>query len=235
MADNGTDSAMKQEKLESEVREMKLKEEEGDVDMDTVPVAMLDRVPSAAAGGGEAGAATGTPRSVKKGSRSPSKPESDAQSPAAKSEEDTIGGDVELRLEADSRPKLVRTKSRTVARRPPPLFFDYEDKTSEATSTFSILTLMVNGMAGTIPNTDIHCDENFLQGFAGLIRGPCLNSDLVFLKSRAYVASLSVSVTNACLRAFPVLPPGAPVGRPITHVGPCDDCLSHVREASHCS
>lgn len=139
MADDSID--VKQD-LDS-LRDMHLKEEgnDGDVDMDTVPDADLvkeERSPST--GGGVADTGTGTPSSVKRQSRSPKKEDSLAQSPAVTGEqEDTIGGGVTLKLEAGKPPKLARTTSRKVEKRPPQLFLEYEDKTQEATSSFTVL------------------------------------------------------------------------------------------------
>ena len=139
MADEQPD--VKQEKLESEVRDMKLKEEESDVDMDTIPVAepaKQERSASETVTNTREG--TGTPRSIKKQSRSPVKSERMAQSPAIKSgDEETVGGDVTLKLEEGKAPKLVRATSHKVEKRPPQLFVDYEDKTGEATSVFTVL------------------------------------------------------------------------------------------------
>ena len=63
-----------------------------------------------------------------------------AQSPAVKSDEEVVGGDIELKLEPGKPPKLQRKSSHKVERRPPPLFFDYEDMTAAATSTFGVIT-----------------------------------------------------------------------------------------------
>ena len=131
------DSDFKQEKLESEIRNMDLKEEERDVDMDSIPVAESDKKgythPLSRT-------STSTPSNIKRQSRSPTKAESMAQSPAIKSEdEEIVGGDIELKLEPDRPPKLQRKASHKIERRPPPLFFAYADKTNEATRSFSVL------------------------------------------------------------------------------------------------
>lgn len=137
--DDGT-----QEGLQS-LREMNLKEEErdADVEMDTIPVAESESVKkerSTSVSGDVPTPGTGTPSGVKRQSRSPVKTERMAQSPAVKpSHEETVGGGVTLKLEPGKPPKLSRTTSHKIERRPPPLFFDYEDKTGEATSTFTIL------------------------------------------------------------------------------------------------
>ena len=140
MAEQDGDFEMKSETLESDVEGLRLKEEAGDnVEMDDIPV-KVERSASLSEGITVAGG--GTPRSVKRPSRSPQKTESMAQSPVVKAEGDNtviMGGDVELKLEPGRPPILARKKSTKVERRPPPLFFDYEDKTTEATSTFSIL------------------------------------------------------------------------------------------------
>ena len=155
MADTDGDD-VKKEGLEVEVRDMKL-EQEGDVGMGTIPTAESVKQERSAS---VAGSRTSTPRGVKRQSLSPVKPESMAQSPAVKDEDDTkVGGDVELRLDANDRPKLLRKQSHKVARRPPPLFLDYEDKTAEATSTFNILTECVyaNKSLGTTEHA-LECD-----------------------------------------------------------------------------
>ncbi|KXT05962.1 hypothetical protein AC578_322 [Pseudocercospora eumusae] len=129
----------KQEKLESEVRDMHLKEEETDVDMDTVPLAESESL-SAKNEASAATSRTGTPASFKRQSKSPIKQQSAADSPGMKSEQqEIIGGDVTLKMEPGKPPKLARTTSHKVEKRPPPLFLDYEDKTSEAKTAFSVL------------------------------------------------------------------------------------------------
>lgn len=130
---------VKSERLESEVREMHLKEEDSDADMDTIPVASVvkkERSPSASAGR----TGTSTPASTKRQSRSPVKMQSAADSPAVESEqEDTVGGDVTLKQEPGKPPKLSRTTSHKVEKRAPALFLDWEDKTAEATGTFTLI------------------------------------------------------------------------------------------------
>lgn len=158
MAATDNDSDTKQEKLESGVHGMRLKEEESDVDMDNIPESVKQEC-YASLSDADTGADAVTPRSIKKSSRSPVKAESILGSPAVKPEEDTVGGDVELRLEPGRPPTLTRTKSKTVVRRPPPLFFDYENKTAEATSSFSLLTecIYANKYLGTTEHA-LECD-----------------------------------------------------------------------------
>ena len=129
--DNG-----KQEDLES-LQNMHLKDQmdEGDMDMDNIVVAGQEAVTS------EAASAERTAGNSNRPSRSPVKAETvdDSLKPKVKGE-DTVGGDVILKLEPGEPPKLSRSKSHKVERRPPQLFDDYEDKTEEATSVFSVLT-----------------------------------------------------------------------------------------------
>ena len=136
---------------------MKL-EQEHDEDMDTIPVAESVKKERSASVGGSG---FSTPRAGKKQSQSPLKRESISQSPAVKMEDgdNKIGGDVELKIEPNEAPKLVRKSSQRAPRRPPPLFFDYEDKTAEATSTFSILKECVyaNKYLGTTEHA-LECD-----------------------------------------------------------------------------
>ena len=140
MASPGEDSDTKGGALENTVEDMKLKEEDEDVEMDTIAVAEPVEQGAEVDGQDTRGPASrpgsGTP---KKQSRSPMKSESMSQSPAVKDDEETLGGDVTLKLEPGRPPKLQRTTSRKIERRPPPLFWDHEDKTDEATSTFSLL------------------------------------------------------------------------------------------------
>lgn len=140
------------------VEDMNLKEEDEDVDMESI------RVAEPAAQGSEEAAVAGTPRRLgtntpKRQSRSPAKKEEAAQSPTVKDDEEMLGGDVTLKLEPGRPPKLQRTTSRKVERRPPPLFFEYEDKTDEATSTFSLLQhcTYANKYLGTTESA-LECD-----------------------------------------------------------------------------
>lgn len=151
----------KQEKLESEVRDMTLKEE-GDthLDEDSISVARSvkkERSPSIS--GDEPPTASATPRSVKKKSRSPVKNESMAHSPAIRADEEVVGGDIELKLEPGKPPKLQRKSSHKVERRPPTLFFNHEDKTAQASSTYFTLPecTYANKYLGTTEHA-LECD-----------------------------------------------------------------------------
>lgn len=158
MADGG--SIEKQEKrLASEVQDMHLKEEDRDADMDTPPAAALKSERSTSHD-----VEDGTPVSIKKSSQSPAELQ-DAQSPTSKSEnEDLVGGDVTLKQEPGKPPKLSRTISRKVERRPPPMFNDYKDSTSEATSTFQVITecsYANKGLGSTDPALECDCAEEW--------------------------------------------------------------------------
>jgi hypothetical protein len=157
MADDGI--IEKQERiLASEVRDMHLKEEDRDTDMDT-PAAALKTERSASHD-----VEAGTPMSTKKSSQSPTELK-DAPLLVPKSEhEDMVGGDVTLKQELGKPPKLSRATSRKVERRPPPLFNDYKDSTSEAISTFQVMTecsYANKNLGSTDPALECDCAEEW--------------------------------------------------------------------------
>lgn len=168
--DEMAEGRAKQERLESEVREMKLKEEDTDVDMDTVaPAESLKEDGSASPIGVSSGAAT--PSGIKRQSRSPNKRQQSAfDSPGVKSEqEETIGGEVTLKLEPGKPPKLARSTSHKVEKRPPPLFFDYKDKTAEARASFNTLEECTYGnkYLGTTEHAlECDCTEEWGKSFS---------------------------------------------------------------------
>ena len=153
------DGVPKSEYPESDMREMKLKEEDNDGDLESITVAKpiksehsppSSRVLSAA----------GTPIHAKRSSISPVKSGSAMNSPAMKSEqEETVGGDVSLKLEPGKPPKLARTTSHRVEKRPPPIFTHFENKTAEAKATFEPLTecTYANKYLGTTEHA-LECD-----------------------------------------------------------------------------
>lgn len=150
-----TDRDPRPTRLESEVRGLKLKEEDADMDMDSdaAPAFVKDEVSAPSSG-------TATPTAVKRSSRSPIKMQSAADSPAVMSDEqETIGGDVTLKLEPGKPPKLSRSVSHKIEKRPPQLFLDYEDKTAEATTTFDVLPVCTyaNKYLGTTEHA-LECD-----------------------------------------------------------------------------
>lgn len=149
------DGSRKQERLESEVRQMALKEEESDVDMDNVPVAGAAKGAASASLSG-----SGTPASSKRQSRSPIKRQSGAGTPTVKFEqEEVVGGDVTLKMEPGKPPKLARSTSHKVEKRPPQLFAHYEDKTAEASASFDVLPecTYANKYLGTTEHA-LECD-----------------------------------------------------------------------------
>lgn len=162
LRNNMADDALrgKHEHLDS-LQDMHLKEEEsdGDVNMDTIAVAeAVKKERSASVSGGATG--NGTPSSIKRLSRSPTKASDMAQSPAVKGEEeDTIGGGVTLKLEPGKPPKLSRTTTQKVEKRPPQLFDEYPDMTGEATSMFTVLPecTYANKYLGTTEHA-LECD-----------------------------------------------------------------------------
>lgn len=163
------DRAMKHERLESEVREMKLKEEDDDVDMDTVSPADWVKGESSASANG-VGSGTGTPSGIKRQSRSPVKQVNFMGSPATKSdEEETIGGEVTLKMEPGKPPKLARSTSHKVEKRQPALFLDNEDRTSEAKATFDTLEqcTYANKYLGTTEHAlECDCAEEWGKSFS---------------------------------------------------------------------
>lgn len=155
--------AKQEEKLESEVRGMHLKEEDQDTNeasMEAVPEAASQQERAPSYGAGES-----TPTVAKSNSRSPVKSESMAASPAPKNEqEDMVGGDVTLKQEPGKPPRLARATSHKVERRPPPMFSDYKDSTSDATSTFQVITecSYANKYLGTTdPALECDCAEEW--------------------------------------------------------------------------
>lgn len=160
MADD-SNLAVQEKKLEIEVRDMHLKEEDRDADMDTGSEAALKQeersTPQSAVGG--------TPMSIEQSSRSPHEPHKGTQSPTPKSEhEDVVGGDVTLKQEPGKPPKLSRTTARKVERRPPPMFNDYKDSTAEATSSFQVITecsYANKGLGTTDPALECDCAEEW--------------------------------------------------------------------------
>ncbi|KAI7565843.1 hypothetical protein KC317_g6084 [Hortaea werneckii] len=157
MADEEQD--VKRGSLES-LRDMHLKEESQhmDVDMDNIPRAESVKEERSTSASGTPGA-DATPMSTKRQSRSPMNKHSQTRSPSAKDDPETVGGEVTLKLEPGKPPKLARTTSQKVERRPPPLFFDHEDKTGEATSSFTVMSecTYANKYLGTTEHA-LECD-----------------------------------------------------------------------------
>lgn len=150
----------RQEKLESEVRDMNIKEEGDEDTMDSIPVSQpVKKERSLSISGDDLPVPSATPRSAKKQSRSPIKNENMAHSPVVKTDEEVVGGDIELKLEPGKPPKLQRKSSHKVERRPPTLFFDHEDKTAQASSAYFTLAecIYANKYLGTTEHA-LECD-----------------------------------------------------------------------------
>lgn len=159
MAETPTDH--KQEEIESDVKDMHIKEEVGDLQMD------MDNSEGGAALKQERSGSqrlsrngTSTPQATGGSTRSSARPQSAAESPAESvDEEETVGGDIVLKQEPGKAPKLTRSTSHKVEKKPPPLFLDYEDKTGEATSTFEVIPqcTYANKYLGTTESA-LECD-----------------------------------------------------------------------------
>jgi histone-lysine N-methyltransferase SETD2 len=131
----------KQEGLELEVRGMKLKEEE-DVDMDSdndndSAAPSLKQEPFARVAALRS--STSTPTGSRRQAQSPASAQGLHSSASSPNIQETVGGDVSVKLE-DGRPKLSRSTTQKVEKRAAQLFWDHEDATSEACSTFDKLT-----------------------------------------------------------------------------------------------
>lgn len=98
-------------------------------------------------------------------SQSPAKSQSAARSPHVKSDdEETIGGEITVKVEPGQAPKLSRKSSQKVVQRPPQLFSDLEDKTEEATSTFEVIAdcTYANKLIGTTDHAlECECQEEW--------------------------------------------------------------------------
>ena len=98
-------------------------------------------------------------------SQSPIKSQSAAHSPQVKSDdEETIGGEITVKVEPGQAPKLSRKSSQKVVQRPPQLFLDHEDKTEEATSAFEVITdcTYANKYIGTTDHAlECECQEEW--------------------------------------------------------------------------
>lgn len=56
-----------------------------------------------------------------------------------KSDTEVVGGDITVKMEPGSAPKLSRTQSKKIASKPPTLFLDEPDASAEARSTFEVI------------------------------------------------------------------------------------------------
>lgn len=121
--------------LLADVKEMKI--EDADGDNITVGGGSSMEIQQSQA---NSGLTRSPPRRSKRGSETPAKQTSAAQSPVVKPEqEETIGGDITVKIEPGKAPKLSRTTSQKVMAKPRVIFSHLPDATPEATSVFDIL------------------------------------------------------------------------------------------------
>lgn len=75
-------------------------------------------------------------------------------------EEDTIDGEIELKIEPGKLPKLSRKSSQKVVSRPPPLFDHLPNSTEEATATFQVIRDCIYGSKymGSSEHDALGCD-----------------------------------------------------------------------------
>ncbi|KAJ5055900.1 histone-lysine N-methyltransferase [Bipolaris maydis] len=158
------DSEKDHAQLEPELREMKLEgaasdeagEGHGSSQVKVEDADSLDRAPTPLA----------VPPRLKSRSKSRSpmiKQESEAPSPGSTHEE-TLGGDITLKMEPGKAPKLSRTAAQKVVARPPPLYLDLPDSTEAAKETFTVLTecTYANKTIGTTdPALECDCQEEY--------------------------------------------------------------------------
>lgn len=101
------------------------------------------------------------------------------QSPALKSDqEDTVGGEISVKVEPGAAPKLSRSQSKKVASRPPPLYTHEPDALPDALQSFDILTdcAYSNKYIGTTDHAlECDCSEEW---------GKCFHTDII--RSRAF-------------------------------------------------
>ena len=108
-------------------------------------------------------------RSLRSTPQSPVKSSGASQSPhesnMTKSEhEETVGGQVTVKLEPGQPPKLARSSSRKVWSRPAALFDDYPSKTEEAKTKFEVIPACIYGskyMGSTEHGMDCDCSEEW--------------------------------------------------------------------------
>ena len=98
-------------------------------------------------------------------SQSPVKERGSAHSPQVKSDsEETIGGEITVKVEPGQAPKLSRKSSQKVVQRPPQLYSNLEDKTGEAEGTFDVIRecTYANKYIGTTDHAlECECQEEW--------------------------------------------------------------------------
>lgn len=91
-----------------------------------------------------------------------------------------MGGDVEVIQEPGEAPKLSRTMSKKAVSRPPPLFKDLQDATSEAQRTYEVIERCTYGnkYLGTTDHAmDCECNEEWGKQMSCTSNGlkwPCM-------------------------------------------------------------
>ncbi|KAF2223257.1 hypothetical protein BDZ85DRAFT_124574 [Elsinoe ampelina] len=92
-------------------------------------------------------------------------PSSHSHSPSIKPEaQETVGGDITLKMEPGEPPKLSRRTSQKVPVRPPQLFTHLPDATAEAKTSFDVLTGCTyanKGLGYTEPPLECDCNEEW--------------------------------------------------------------------------
>ncbi|EME48111.1 hypothetical protein DOTSEDRAFT_167709 [Dothistroma septosporum NZE10] len=161
------DEDQKHGRLELEVRDMNLKEEdeEEDTHMGTVAPKREYREEQDASAPDREVSDTSTPPTTKRSSRSPNKYKRAPDSPIVQFEgEEVVGGEVMLKLEPGKPPKLARSTSHKVEKRRPQLFIEHEDALSEALNTFERLpecTYANKYLGSTEPALECDCAEEW--------------------------------------------------------------------------
>lgn len=161
---------------------MHLKEEDADMeaDSDAAPASVKEEETSVPAS--VLSSRTGTPANYsKRASRSGSKLQSAADSPAVKSdEEEIVGGEIVVKAEPRGL-KLSRSTSHKIEKRAPQMYHEYEDKTKEATSTFELLSecTYANKYLGTTEHAlECDCSEEWGKTRHTKIRSQRTTADL---------------------------------------------------------
>jgi len=102
------------------------------------------------------------PSLQKSESQSPIKSQSASQTPKSEygSEQELVGGDITVTVEPGKLPKLSRKSTQKVPARPPPLFDDLPDVTTEAIEVFQVIKDCIYGSKnmGFSEHEPLDCD-----------------------------------------------------------------------------
>jgi hypothetical protein len=103
-----------------------------------------------------------TPAQRKSESHSPIEGQSASQTPKSEQDgdEETIGGDITVTVEPGKAPKLSRKQTQKIVHRPPPIFNDLPDVTSEAIEVFQVIKDCIYGSKymGSSEHDALDCD-----------------------------------------------------------------------------